>query len=256
MSDHKSRNQDQQADETPHEQGRDEERAGAADGSMPGDGDGRAAIQVEDEPHGGEQDNRTPANGKGDNEEPVNKPANRGVDLTRLRLSQDFANNASTKKLIVAVKIRRPNKQEFIRVRPGDEWQFSSALLEHDREIYIVDSALWGLLQAEISPAVLKLATTRQGDVFLWSLKLPSLDGRDDHWSMSRRAAAEHAETRWVRVVANMDAGLYDVHAAASELDEPVWPDEDFTTILELAFKNRVIDSVDHPVVKKLRGEL
>ncbi len=73
---------------------------------------------------------------------------------------------------------------------------------------------------------------------------------------MSRRAAAEHAEKRWVRVVANMDAGPYDVYQANSELDEPVWPDEDFTTILQLAFKNRVISSVDDPVIKKLRGEL
>jgi hypothetical protein len=254
MTNHKTGTQEQQANETTVEQGREDVRAVAGDG-IPDQRDGKRPGQIADEPLDEGHDQPTTSEREIE-KKPTAKPAGVDVDLSRLRLSQNFATTAGTKKLIVAVKIRRPNKHDFIRVRPGNEWQFSSALLEHDRETYIVHDSLWDLLQTEISPAVLKLAITRQGDVFLWPLKLPGPDGRDDHWSMSRRAAAEHAEKQWVRVVANMDAGMYDVHAAVSELDGPVWPDEGLATILRLAFKNHVIDSADHPVIKKLRGEL
>ena len=35
---------------------------------------------------------------------------------------------------------------------------------------------------------------------------------------------------------------------------EPRWPTATFQEIIEIAFAGRLIDSVDHPVVKRLRG--
>ena len=40
-----------------------------------------------------------------------------------------------------------------------------------------------------------------------------------------------------------------------SELPEPNWPDHSFDEILEIAFKDRIIKSKDHHVVKRLLGE-
>ena len=42
---------------------------------------------------------------------------------------------------------------------------------------------------------------------------------------------------------------------AAADLAAPEWPDLTFAEILRLAFKQRVIDSYDHPFLKQLRGE-
>ena len=67
-------------------------------------------------------------------------------------------------------------------------------------------------------------------------------------------AAARLAETRWIRVAANMGAGMYDTFEAAGELSEPEWPELSFREILELSFKGRFIQDVDHPCVRALRG--
>ena len=35
---------------------------------------------------------------------------------------------------------------------------------------------------------------------------------------------------------------------------EPVWPDISFEEILKIAFRDRYVDDVDHPLLQKLRG--
>jgi hypothetical protein len=37
-------------------------------------------------------------------------------------------------------------------------------------------------------------------------------------------------------------------------LSEPVWPDKPLTEIMAIAFRDRIVDSEDHPVVGRLRG--
>jgi hypothetical protein len=67
---------------------------------------------------------------------------------------------------------------------------------------------------------------------------------------------ARLAESKWVRVSANMPGGMYDVVQAVAELTEPEWPDLPFAEILRLAFKDQFIRSPDHPVLRALRGEV
>jgi hypothetical protein len=101
----------------------------------------------------------------------------------------------------------------------------------------------------------LLLATTRQNDVFLWPVKLPGPDGRPNDWNQSAIEAAKLAETRWIRMVANMAAGMYDCFVASGELADPEWPPLSFHEILRLSFKDRFIRSADHLILRQLRGE-
>lgn len=175
-----------------------------------------------------------------------------------LRLTQDFSTAVGVKKLITVVPCRKPNRHEFIRVRAGDEWRLETGLFEDKihREVYLVERSLWSELVGDVYPAALFLTITRQGNVFLWPCKLPGPDGRSNAWNESALAAAREAETKWVRVSANMPAGMYDVLAAADELSEPEWPDLSFRDVLRFAFKDRFIRTADHPVLKALRGEV
>jgi hypothetical protein len=142
-------------------------------------------------------------------------------------------------------------------VRPGEDWRLETAAFEDKvvRETYLVGRALWSELAGEIYPVCLFLAVNRQGDVFLWPVKLPTADGRSNGWNDSALAAARMAESRWLRIAANMGAGLYDTFAAAGELTDPEWPDLSFPEILKLCFRDRFIEDIDHPVLRALRGE-
>ena len=178
-------------------------------------------------------------------------------DPVNLRLSQDFTASVGVKKVLTTVRVRKPGKQEFIRVRPGAEWRIETADLEdqHNRESYLVEKSLWQELAGEITPVCLFLAITRQGNVFLWRCRLPGPDGRSNPWYDSALAAVRLAETNWVRVASNMPAGMYDTFEATGELSDPEWSDLSFTEILRLAYRDQFIKSLDHPILQALRGE-
>ena len=179
-------------------------------------------------------------------------------DPSTLQLTQDFASTVGVKKVLTKVPCRKPNRQEFVRVRAGSEWRVDAAIFEDtiDRESYLVATELISELAEEVRPVCLRLAINKQGDIFLWPLKLPDSTGRTNHWHESAVEAAKCAEKRWVRVSANMSAGMYDTFEATGDLAEPTWPEISFRDVLELAFRKQRIDSYDHPMLKQLRGEV
>jgi hypothetical protein len=178
-------------------------------------------------------------------------------DPASLRLSPEYA-DVAVKKVITTMRCGKPYKQDFVRVRSGDEWRLDTMILEEEGgDSYIVPPSLHEHLARECFRARLVLAMTRSNDMFLWRLKLPGVDGRSNHWNDSALSAAQLAETKWVRVISNMTAGCYDVFKASGINIEPQWDDDlKFSDILRLCFKERFIDSLDHPLLKRLRGEV
>jgi hypothetical protein len=157
---------------------------------------------------------------------------------------------------ISVVPIQKPNKQQFVRVHPGVEFCFSAAILELEetREHYLVMPRMCAELEGEYRPTLLMLATYRGAQSpFLWPLKV-STDGKENTWNESARLAAAAAKDAWVRVKSDQASGTYQVIRAEGIVDIPFWPDMDMNEIARLAFKDRLIDSLDHPVISKLRG--
>lgn len=178
-------------------------------------------------------------------------------DLDKLRLSQDFSTEIGVKKIITTVPCRKPNRQEFVRVRSGEHWRFETAVFEDKsaRETYLVASELRSEIADEIYPVCLFTTVTRQGDLFLWPVRIPGIDGKTNSWNDSSLAAALKAEAAWIRVVANMRVGYYDTFEAAGSLGDPEWPDLSFEELLRLSFRDRFLEDFDHPVLRSLRGE-
>ena len=48
--------------------------------------------------------------------------------------------------------------------------------------------------------------------------------------------------------------GAYEVLTAENCTAEPEWPSHSLQELIRIAFRDRMIDSLDHPVVKRLRG--
>ena len=145
-------------------------------------------------------------------------------------------------------------------IRIDDYW-LPTALLElrdSQQEIYFVHRPLWDDIRAEfpkfLSPKLLVTVITRVGDLFLWPIRTPDEDGKSDRWITSSLDAAKIARDRWVRVSANMSAGHYQIVEARIKLPEPAWRPEPFSDLLRLAFRDRQIDSLEHPVLQKLAG--
>ena len=177
-------------------------------------------------------------------------------DLASLRLSQNFTETAGVKKLLTTVPVRKPTRQEFVRVHPSEEYRadFPMIELKEDHEEFIVGRDLVGDLAGEIVLKTLFTAINRQGVVFLWPVRLPDPEGRQQEWRRSMREAAEIGMTRWVRMKANMSLGAYEMAVAEGTMTEPAWPASSFQDLIRIAFRDRLITTIDHHVIKRLRG--
>ena len=178
-------------------------------------------------------------------------------DPENLRLDQSFVETSGVKKLLTTVPVRKPNNQDFVRVHPDEAYRLTSAIIElkDDREVYLVLPHVAHQLPGECSPVILYTAINRQGVVFLWPVKLPTADGKILEWHRSAAEAAERAMSAWIRVKADMALGAYAMYEASSTIPDPIWPTASLKDLLKIGFKDRLVDSLDHPVIKRLRGE-
>ena len=180
-------------------------------------------------------------------------------DPASLRLAQSFAEKAGIRKLINTIPVRRPNRQNFVTVRHEPDYRLTPAGIfevKEDREVYLVVPQMADQLVGEFAPATLFTAITRQDVLHIWPVKLPGSDGKHNPWHASAAQAAERAMSYWIRVAANMNLGAYEIFEASGNLSEPSWPDLSFEEVLRIAFRNRIVDSPDNPIVRRLKGAI
>lgn len=177
-------------------------------------------------------------------------------DLTALRLDQSFVKTAGVKKVLLTVPVRKPLPQDWVRVHSSPEYRETLAVIElkDDREMFLLTPEMARNLPGEFSMVSIFTAINRQGVVHLWPVKLPASDGRVLEWHRSAAEAAELAMDRWVRVKADMSLGAYQVYEAAGTIPDPEWPALSFQELIRVAFKERLVASLDHPLIGRLRG--
>jgi hypothetical protein len=179
-------------------------------------------------------------------------------DPTNLRLSQSFVETAGVKKLLTTVPVRKPSPQDFVRVHPDPAYRENFPIIElkDEREEYIVVADLVPELVGEFVTKTLFTAINRQGTVFFWPVRLPPPDGKNLDWWRSSREAAELAMKSWIRVRANMNLADYDIFQAESVIPDPEWPELGFWELIKIAFRDHLVDRIDHPVIRRLRGQV
>jgi len=179
-------------------------------------------------------------------------------DFESVKLPPTFTAGTMVEKLITTIPVRKPNLNEFFRVRDEPEWTFSMYLLdlnEGEEGKYIVAHELISKVMdiGRLRPVMIHTLITHPNKVFLLSdIPLPDQDGKDNGYHRTRREAYAIGTKKWVKIRASTALGGYDIFRAKGELPEPVWPKEPKTMrdALKIAFKDKIIDSMDHPVLK------
>jgi len=182
------------------------------------------------------------------------------ADLDALRLPYGESALGGAKEVLLRIPVRKPQRQEFFRIHPDPAMSLTTAIFEEKdtREFYFVSPDMMGSLTelGDISPVVLMLAKTRQNALLMVPFKLPTETSVASGWFETALEAAARAKSKWVRMAADMSLGGYRVYEAQGQLDEPEWPSQTFNELLEIAFKNKVIEGEDHPVFNKLLGRI
>ena len=181
-------------------------------------------------------------------------------DLNSLRLSQDFAAQTVVRPYLTSIAVRKPQRHEFIRVRPGTEWTFQANLLKdvETGDFYMVTAALAAELAGDVKPFCLFACMCRNSIApFLWPIQLPGPDGRWNPWHETATASARRAEQKWLKVTSDRSSQSYVPHEAREQFETPNWPDNlSMGDLIKLAFRDRLILDVSHPLLRRLRGEV
>jgi hypothetical protein len=166
------------------------------------------------------------------------------------------------------VTCRKPPRDDFFRVRPGDENTMTVGIWEPPDtrdEVYLVKPLMFPLFGNLVSPRQLFVCKTSLGVTFLWAARMPR-EGRrrggGDKYNATALKAAEHAKTRWTRMASDETLRCYRVfHPKDENAGQFVEPDWSATPpLLELirrAFGDGyMIGSPDHPEARKIRGAI
>lgn len=178
-------------------------------------------------------------------------------DINRFRLSQNFGASAPVKKLITTVQVRKPHNQEFVRASPDLTFDALTYLWKDDNNRpFLVEPALVPQFPQGLRPTLIVGAINRQNVFFFWPLFLKQGDESWNDWHRSAYESMVEARKNWVRVESNRALGAYETSVAlAADLPEPTWPNLSLEELLLIAFRDYIIDRVDHIILKKLRGE-
>lgn len=180
-------------------------------------------------------------------------------NLEKFRVDDsNHAEHGGGTKLLTTIPVRRPSKESWFRSHPNPNFRFPARLIElkEQNEVYLVGRDLWSELSGE-STFVTKLlipVKTRQQALLIWPIRLPGADGRLDAWNTSALDAVDIARDKWIRLSPNKSLGAYEVIQGPEPQAQVIWPDQPFEALLAIAFKGKVIESLDHPVIRELRG--
>jgi len=175
--------------------------------------------------------------------------------LASLRIDQSYTDaTIGVRRVLGTVPVRKPNKTDFFRVHPDHSLDCFSIELKEEREQYFLSRGLEQLVAEFAEPVRLRLCVTRLGTAFLWPIKLPREDRRVDEWRRSAAEAAHLAESKWIRLAADMHLGAYQTFEAVADLGDPKWPAESWAEVVKVALRDRRIDNEDHAVIRQLLG--
>jgi hypothetical protein len=177
-------------------------------------------------------------------------------DLKNVRLPTNYGATLGVKKLLTTIQVGRPKKSQFFRTHQSEDMVFPSMILENNeaQETYVVYPEVAQAISELVRPVFLHAAIDRQNNVSLIPVPLPGDSGVRHPAHESLAQAVEYAKLKWIRLNFNKHISGYDIYQAEALLPEPEWPSGDIESYVQVAFRGRIITSLDHPVIQAHLG--
>ena len=174
-------------------------------------------------------------------------------DPKNMHVPTDFRAALGVKKALTELACRKPAKEWWFTVHPTLYINSYFLELQETQELYYVAPPLRPLLSQEstLSYQRLYLCLTRQDRLFFWPVKLPGEDGKLNGWPQSAHDAALRGQGAWIRLRSEQHEGCYKVLIADLPV-EVTWPDFPMKDLLRICFKDRLVDRMDHTILRQL----
>jgi hypothetical protein len=181
-----------------------------------------------------------------------------GFDLNAFVVTGE-TENLSLKKIIIQVPVRKPNKQKFFRVKTEAEFSTIVYVLEikEDGDYFLVSPNIVPYIIQEVKKVRLNLAYYLDGNPFLIPVPLPDDNGKINSWHSSLDLVVKMAKENWVRAIPDKSINGYTLMQASGDMicSNELPSDKKLIDYIAIAFRGKIIDTLDHPVIKTLLGQ-
>ena len=183
----------------------------------------------------------------------------KSTDMSRFIMTQEYIDELDTTEQ-VTIPVQKPHREWFIRTHPDPDYWKTAGVLEITTfkdfaGFWLVDPCVVDVVQHQSGyrPRQLVTSVNQFGENFLWPMLVSGAHGRElDSWNRSARLIAEAAKDKWIKVVSK--SAMYDKQVALDDQGDPKFIDKSFDKILSVAFRERIIDTVDHKALLALMG--
>jgi hypothetical protein len=176
-----------------------------------------------------------------------------GIFANLAALEMTPTSQIAVREVLSVIAIRRPKDNEFVR---ASEFSLTTFVWEDkdEGETYFVVPSMRPHIIAGGSMKLLVLAVNQIATPFIWKVPVVDEYSRRNTWNESHRDIYQTAKKEWVKMVGDRGAGLYRKYLPSGDLQQPRFPDRPFNELLDIAFRGRLIDREDHPIIKAMRG--
>src|SRR5262249_29601240 len=124
-------------------------------------------------------------------------------DLDKLRLPTDYTELTNLKKPLLVVPVRKPGRDEFVRVHPDPKMSIRLSLLRNRGRkggAFLLPPEMHVALPEEGKPHQLYLTCSTVSEIAIWPVRLPEPDGHTNDWWTTAEQAAHIARENWIRL--------------------------------------------------------
>jgi hypothetical protein len=149
---------------------------------------------------------------------------------------------------------RKPKKSEFIRVNPDPNYSKKYVIIKSDDIAYLVaNSDIIKAFPNDIEYVTIRVAVNSNNTPFLVGFTFSYNGKKANSWHESLERCLTIAETKWLKIKADRVAQGYQKEIS-NDPKEPKFPPNTLDELILRAFEDKIIENVEHPVVKRLQG--
>jgi hypothetical protein len=191
---------------------------------------------------------------------PSDSPSASDAEFDLSRYAYTPTGGAGVRREQLTIPQGRP-RDTFFRIDPRPEMMMSVAIYEHRAEgrlspdTYILDPAVADQLGRRAKPALIRVCYCRPSILRLGAVKVPLAErGRPNTFTETAWEACAVLERQWGRIDMNESGTGYDVILSETPWPDPEWRDDSLASLVAKAFKGAFVDSMEHDIIKALRG--
>ncbi len=184
------------------------------------------------------------------------------IDPAAIALPGDSINKGAVRQILNDIPVARPGNSDWFYVFNDGTYRATCAIFEPKKSAstsrvrpHLVMPAVVAAMELGRGIRRVEIFTycDRHGNLGLWPIGF-STDDRENAWLDTARDAAVNHAGKWLNISSDLSASCYRLAEPLEQLPPPKPPALPLSKLLAIAFKGRVITSIEHPLMRELRG--